>query len=61
VNLFLQGRRLHDLYRFGLKADKWLTTSVAARKACFFPIARIERQSNVKAQQPATARAPYCT
>jgi starch-binding outer membrane protein, SusD/RagB family len=61
VNLFLQGRRLHDLYRFGVKADRWLPNSVAARKACFFPIARIERQSNVKAQQPATERAPYCS
>ncbi len=61
VNLFMQGRRLHDLYRFGLKADKWLPTSVASRKACFFPIARIERQSNIKGtQQPATDRAPYC-
>ena len=61
VNLFLQGRRLHDLYRFGLKADKWLAASVASRKACFFPIARIERQSNTKTQQPATDRPPYCT
>ena len=61
VNLFLQGRRLHDLYRFGLKADRWLPTSVASRKACFFPIARIERQSNLKTQQPASERAPYCT
>jgi starch-binding outer membrane protein, SusD/RagB family len=61
VNLFLQGRRLHDLYRFGLKADKWLPTSVASRKACFFPIAYIERQSNLETQQPATDRAPYCT
>lgn len=61
VNLFLQGRRLHDLYRFGIKADKWLPTSVASRKACFFPIARIERQSNLKTQQPATERPPYCS
>jgi hypothetical protein len=61
VNLFLQGRRLHDLYRFGIKADRWLPTSVAARKACFFPIAFIERQSNTLAPQPAISRAPYCT
>lgn len=61
VNLFLQGRRLHDLYRFGLKADRWLPTSVSARKACFFPIAFIERQSNTLAPQPAIDRAPYCT
>ncbi|MGQ0640117.1 MAG: RagB/SusD family nutrient uptake outer membrane protein [Gemmatimonadaceae bacterium] len=61
VNLFLQGGRLHDLYRFGLKADRWLPTSVSARKACFFPIAFIERQSNTLAPQPAIQRASYCT
>ena len=60
VNLFFQGRRLHDLYRFGILADRWLPTSVAARKACFFPVATIERQSNLLAPQPATARSTYC-
>ena len=60
VNLFFQGRRLHDLYRFGLMADRWLSTSIAARKACFFPVATIERQSNTLAPQPATARSTYC-
>ena len=60
VNLFLQGRRLHDLYRFGIDADRWLPTSVAARKACFFPVATIERQSNPLAPQPATDRSAYC-
>ena len=61
VNLFLQGRRLHDLYRFGIKADRWLPTSIAYRKACFFPIAFIERQSNLLAPQPAIERAANCT
>ena len=61
VNLFLQSRRLHDLYRFGLKADRWLPTSIAARKACFFPITAIERQSNPLAPQPTNLRASYCT
>jgi hypothetical protein len=61
VNLFLQGRRLHDLYRFGLKADRWLPTSIAARKACFFPISFIERQSNPLAPQPAIAKSSYCS
>jgi hypothetical protein len=61
VNLFLQGRRLHDHYRFGIRADRWLPTSVASRKACFFPIATIERQSNPAAPQPATDRAAYCS
>jgi hypothetical protein len=60
VNLFLQGRRLHDLYRFGIDADRWLATSVAARKSCFFPVATIERQSNSLAPQPATDRSTYC-
>lgn len=60
VNLFFQGRRLHDLYRFGVDADRWLSTSVASRKACFFPVATIERQSNPLAPQPATDRASYC-
>jgi len=61
VNLFLQSRRLHDLYRFGLKADRWLPTSIAYRKACFFPITSIERQSNLLAPQPPSARSPSCT
>ena len=61
VNLFLQTRRLHDLYRFGLKADRWLPNSVAARKACFFPITAIERQSNPLAPQPTNARSPSCS
>ncbi len=60
VNLFFQARRLHDLYRFGVDADRWLATSVASRKACFFPVATIERQSNPLAPQPATDRAAYC-
>jgi hypothetical protein len=61
VNLFLQSRRLHDLYRFGLKADNWLPNSIAAKKACFFPITAIERQSNPLAPQPTNARSPSCT
>ena len=61
VNLFLQSRRLHDLYRFGLKADRWLPTSVAARKACFFPITAIERQSNPLAPQPTNLRSASCS
>jgi starch-binding outer membrane protein, SusD/RagB family len=61
VNLFLQSRRLHDLYRFGLKADRWLPTSIASKKACFFPITAIERQSNPLAPQPVSERSPSCT
>src|SRR5262245_1917229 len=46
VNLFLQGRRLADMYRFGIKDDKWLPQNTVSRKACFMPIAAIERRSN---------------
>ena len=61
VNLFLQSRRLHDLYRFGLKADRWLNTNIAFNKSCFFPIGAVERQANPLAPQPAEARPSYCT
>ncbi|HYU79076.1 MAG TPA: RagB/SusD family nutrient uptake outer membrane protein, partial [Vicinamibacterales bacterium] len=44
VNLFLQGRRVHDLYRFGERADQWqITTPVAeavSAPGTFFPITR---------------------
>lgn len=61
VNLFLQGRRLMDHYRFGSRPAEWLASSVAVRKpGCQFPIAFIERQSNLNTQQPATALPPYC-
>ena len=61
VNLFLQGRRLMDHYRFGSMPAEWLPTSTAARTpGCVFPIAFIERQSNLNTQQPATALPPYC-
>ncbi len=68
VNLFLQGRRLADMYRFGLKfvedpatGDGWLSTSIAAKKACFFPIAAIEQRSNPMVGLKAGERAPYCS
>ncbi len=61
VNLFMQGRRLVDHHRFGDKADRWLTTSVAYRKACFHPISYNERLQNPLAPQPAVARAANCT
>lgn len=60
VNLFMQGRRLVDHHRFGDKADRWLTTSVAYRKACFNPISYNERLQNPDAPQPAVARAANC-
>ena len=61
VNLYLQGRRLADMYRFGIKDDKWLPANIASRKACFMPISAIERRSNPQAPQPAEARSASCT
>ena len=53
ANLFLQGRRLHDLYRFGERADQWQTTTPLAEAVSepgtFFPITQIELLAN-----------PYC-
>ena len=47
VNLFMQGRRWADLYRFGERADLWTDQSPAVLiKGCFFPITVSERQSN---------------
>lgn len=61
VSLFMQGRRLADHYRFGIKADRWISSSVAARKACFFPISYDERLQNPLAPQPASARSTSCS
>src|SRR5439155_5955177 len=53
VNLFLQGRRLHDLYRFGERADLWQATTpvseTVSAPGTFFPITQIELLAN-----------PYC-
>lgn len=47
VNLFLQGRRLIDQYRFREASSDWLDTSDAVREpGTFFPIAYIEQLSN---------------
>ena len=47
VNLFLQGHRLNDLYRFGLTADNWDANSVATTvPGTFFPIPRSEIDAN---------------
>lgn len=47
VNLFFQGRRLGDLYRYGDPANLWQTTSEAYNTpGVFFPITQIERESN---------------
>lgn len=46
VNLFLQGRRLMDMHRFGIKSLKWIPSAEAYGKACFFPIMNTERQTH---------------
>jgi hypothetical protein len=47
VNLWLQGRRLSDLYRFGIKSGGWSVNSIAAKApGCFLPITITERLSN---------------
>ena len=49
VNLFLQGRRLADMYRFGERDPRWQTGSAAFRaRGCFFPITQTERQTNAQ-------------
>jgi hypothetical protein len=50
VNLFLMGRRLQDMYRFGERDSRWQAGSAAFRvRGCFFPITTTERQSNTNA------------
>ena len=44
VNLFIQGRRLADLYRFGETSEEW--TSSRVTQGAFFPITSTEIRSN---------------
>jgi starch-binding outer membrane protein, SusD/RagB family len=60
VGLFLQGRRLHDHYRFQQPADKWLPIRAATVRPCFFPISFDERTQNPLAPQPAQDRPTAC-
>ncbi|MDZ7632459.1 MAG: hypothetical protein U5K74_14200 [Gemmatimonadaceae bacterium] len=60
VGLFLQGRRLHDHYRFQQPADKWLPIRAATVRPCFFPISFDERTQNLEAPQPAQDRPTAC-
>jgi starch-binding outer membrane protein, SusD/RagB family len=47
VNMYLQGRRLADQYRFGIQSPRWLPGSDAVnRPGSFFPIGLEERQTN---------------
>jgi hypothetical protein len=47
ANLYMQGRRLADMYRFGLKDSRWLASSDAIIvPGSFFPITIQERRAN---------------
>ena len=47
INLIFQARRLNDMFRFGVKDPKWVTTGLAIKKpGCLFPIPLIERDAN---------------
>lgn len=47
VNLFLQGRRLHDMYRFDISSPQWETNSTAETSpGTFFPISITECRAN---------------
>jgi len=47
VELFVQMRRLHDMYRFGIESDRWQPESHAATApGTFFPITIAEIEAN---------------
>jgi hypothetical protein len=59
VNLYMQGRRLADMYRFGIRDSRWTPVSHAGRRfGCFFPITVTERLANANVTTPPTCAAP---
>jgi len=46
ANLFMMGRRLSDMYRFGIKSATWEPISVAFKTSAFFPITIQEIRAN---------------
>ena len=47
VNLFMQGRRLNDMYRFGIQSSAWQSTRKAATNpGTFLPITKVELDAN---------------
>jgi starch-binding outer membrane protein, SusD/RagB family len=47
VNLYNQGKRLRDMYRFGFKDPQWLSTSPAFRvSGCMLALTQVERDPN---------------
>jgi hypothetical protein len=55
TQLFLQGRRLMDMYRFGAADVRWLTGN-GVRGRCLLPITYVERLTNTQAPQPNNGR-----
>lgn len=59
VHLYMQGRRLADMYRFGVRDSRWTAASHAGRRfGCFFPITVTERLANPKVTTPPACAAP---
>jgi hypothetical protein len=59
VHLFLMGRRLADMYRFGDRDPRWQTGSAAfTTRGCFFPITFTERLSNQRVTTTPACEAP---
>jgi hypothetical protein len=61
VNLFLQGRRLNDMYRFEIESDMWEASSAAASApGTFFPITMAEIEANcyINPEWPADVACP---
>jgi len=53
VHLFMMGRRLTDMYRFGERDPRWQTNSAAFRaRGCYFPITFTERLGNPQVTAP---------
>jgi hypothetical protein len=47
ANLYLQGRRLNDMYRFGVQDTRWLAGSECrTTPGSFFPVTIRERRAN---------------
>ncbi len=55
THLYLQGRRLMDMYRFGTADPRWLTGN-GVRGRCLLPITYRERLANTQAPQPNSQR-----
>ncbi len=61
VHLFMMGRRLADMYRFGERDPRWQNGSAAFRaRGCFFPIGFTEQLANAQVRAALAATRPAC-